>query len=73
VIRLPAWLMIIIWFATQLLNGLGSVTDAAQMTGGIAYGAHIGGFLIGLILTLIFRRPDRPPRYATFDRSYQRR
>src|SRR5262249_48986269 len=44
VVRVPAWLMIIFWFGIQLLNGLASLTDAATMTGGVAYGAHIGGF-----------------------------
>jgi membrane associated rhomboid family serine protease len=72
VIRVPAWLMIIIWFGTQLLNGLASVTDAAQLNGGIAYGAHVGGFIVGLVLTLFFRRRDRAPRYAYSNRSYRR-
>lgn len=65
VVYVPAWLMIIIWFGTQLLNGIASVTDAAQMSGGVAYGAHVGGFVLGLLLTFLFRRPQRPPRYAT--------
>src|SRR4051794_29033797 len=59
----PAWLMIIIWFGGQLLNGFASLTNAAQMTGGVAYGAHIGGFVFGLVLTFFFRKPERPPRY----------
>ncbi|MFL5804740.1 MAG: rhomboid family intramembrane serine protease [Roseiflexaceae bacterium] len=71
VVRVPAWLMIILWFAIQLLNGLASLTAAATMTGGVAYGAHIGGFMAGLLLTLLFRRPLRPPRYASYDRSYR--
>jgi membrane associated rhomboid family serine protease len=62
IVRVPAWLMIILWFAIQLLNGLASVTDAAQMSGGVAYGAHVGGFVAGLALTLFFRRSQRPPR-----------
>ncbi len=72
VIRVPAWLMIIIWFGTQLLNGLASVTDAASLSGGVAYGAHIGGFVVGIVLTLLFRRPQRPPRFAYDDRYYRR-
>jgi membrane associated rhomboid family serine protease len=59
VVRVPAWLMIIIWFGTQLLNGLASVTSTAHMTGGVAYGAHIGGFVVGLLLTMLFRKPQR--------------
>lgn len=72
VIRVPAWLMIIIWFGTQLLNGLASVTDSASLSGGVAYGAHIGGFVAGIVLTLFFRRPQRPPRFAAYD-PYTRR
>jgi membrane associated rhomboid family serine protease len=72
VVRVPAWLMIILWFAIQLLNGIASVTDAAQMSGGVAYGAHVGGFVAGLVLTLFFRRPQRPPRYAAYGAHYRR-
>jgi rhomboid family protein len=68
IVRVPAWLMIILWFGIQLLNGLASLTDAAMMTGGVAYGAHIGGFVTGLVLTIFFRQRERPPRYATYDR-----
>jgi rhomboid family protein len=68
----PAWLMIIVWFAGQLLNSYASLTDAAQMTGGVAYGAHVGGFVAGLILTFFFRKPERPPRYEAY-RQYHRR
>jgi membrane associated rhomboid family serine protease len=71
IVRVPAWLMIIVWFALQLLNGLASLTAAATMTGGVAYGAHIGGFVAGLVLTIFFRRAQRPPRYAAYDRHYR--
>jgi membrane associated rhomboid family serine protease len=70
-VRVPAWLMIILWFALQLLNGLASLTATATMTGGVAYGAHIGGFVAGLVLTIFFRRAQRPPRYAAYDRYYR--
>jgi membrane associated rhomboid family serine protease len=69
----PAWLMIIVWFGGQLLNGYASITQAAEMTGGVAYGAHIGGFVAGLLLTALFRRPQRPPRYEYYQRRYYRR
>jgi membrane associated rhomboid family serine protease len=72
IVRVPAWLMIILWFAIQLLNGLASVTDAAQMSGGVAYGAHVGGFVAGLALTLFFRRQQRPPRYIAYGPDYRR-
>ncbi len=44
----PAWIMLGVWFALQLVNGVGS--DAS--VGGVAYWAHVGGFVIGIALTL---------------------
>ncbi|WP_368188359.1 rhomboid family intramembrane serine protease [Aestuariibius sp. HNIBRBA575] len=45
---IPAWIVLGVWFGLQLLNGLGS--DVAG--GGVAYMAHLGGFIAGLILTI---------------------
>ncbi len=44
----PAWIMLGAWFGLQLLNG--TTTDLSG--GGVAYWAHAGGFIIGLVLTL---------------------
>lgn len=50
---LPAWVVLVLWFALQLLSGLG----AEAGTGGVAYWAHIGGFAAGLALTIpLWRR-----------------
>ncbi|MFP4231367.1 MAG: rhomboid family intramembrane serine protease [Spirochaetaceae bacterium] len=54
--RVPAIVAIGIWFLFQLLNGLGAL---GSQTGGVAYGAHIGGFISGLALVALF---DRGPR-----------
>jgi membrane associated rhomboid family serine protease len=45
---LPAWLMLIYWFALQLFGGVGSITESSQ--GGTAFFAHVGGFLAGILL-----------------------
>ena len=45
---LPAWVMLIYWFALQLFGGFGSVQAAAQ--GGTAFFAHVGGFIAGIAL-----------------------
>lgn len=66
----PAWLMIIIWFGGQLLNSYAALTSAAEMTGGVAYGAHVGGFVAGLLLTFVFRKRQLPPRYESYQQYY---
>ena len=49
----PAWLVIGLWFLVQLFNGVASL-GVATGGGGVAFFAHVGGFLFGLILTWIF-------------------
>jgi membrane associated rhomboid family serine protease len=50
----PAFVMIGVWIVLQFLNGFASISQTAQ-TGGVAYGAHIGGFIGGLVLTPLVR------------------
>jgi membrane associated rhomboid family serine protease len=57
VIPVPALIVIGIWIVLQLFSGIGSIASAAQ--GGVAYMAHIGGFLAGLVLTFLFRGSSR--------------
>lgn len=54
VIPMPALVVIGLWIVLQFVSGIGSITASAE-TGGVAYMAHIGGFLAGLILTFLFR------------------
>jgi membrane associated rhomboid family serine protease len=42
------------WFVLQLLNGAGSLAQPVGEGGGVAYFAHIGGFLFGLLLIRLF-------------------
>ncbi len=46
VVQLPAWVVLVVWFVVQLLYS--SLTEVAQ--GGVAFRAHIGGFVCGLLL-----------------------
>lgn len=48
IFALPAWVMLGLWFAFQLLAGVATPTDM----GGVAYWAHAGGFIAGLVLAL---------------------
>jgi membrane associated rhomboid family serine protease len=56
---IPAWLVIIVWFVIQLGQGLGSLGQATANAGGVAYFAHIGGFVAGLLLVLPARANGR--------------
>jgi membrane associated rhomboid family serine protease len=49
----PAYVAIGIWFAFQLISGLGMLGGGSQQ-GGVAYAAHIGGFVAGLVLVKLF-------------------
>ena len=50
VTEVPAWLMLIYWFGLQFLSGVGSLGGTQTMQGGVAFFAHIGGFVAGMIL-----------------------
>lgn len=54
VIQVPALIVIGIWIVLQLFSGIGSIASSSQ-TGGVAYMAHIGGFVAGFLLTFLFR------------------
>ena len=54
IIPMPALVVIGFWIVLQLVSGFGSITQSAD-TGGVAYLAHIGGFVAGLLLTFVFR------------------
>jgi membrane associated rhomboid family serine protease len=55
---IPASVMIGIWFLIQLFSQVGSVV-AAQSGGGVAYMAHVGGFIFGAIAAKLFEDPRR--------------
>ncbi len=57
--RVPAWVFIGLWFLLQLVNGVASVSNATA--GGIAYSAHVGGFVTGLLLVRLFAQRARRP------------
>ena len=55
---IPAVVLIGIWFLMQLISGLGEVGNATAGSG-VAWWAHVGGFVTGLLLIWVFRRPQR--------------
>lgn len=64
-LRLPAWLVLGLWFLLQWVyfQGYGVASQA-----GVAYAAHVYGFIFGLLLALLVLRrpPPRPPRPAPY-------
>jgi membrane associated rhomboid family serine protease len=52
VVQMPALMVIGLWIVLQLFSGIGSISNTAN-TGGVAYMAHIGGFVAGCVLTLV--------------------
>ena len=50
VMAVPAIFMLGLWILMQFVNGFGSVASTTSETGGVAYLAHIGGFIAGMIL-----------------------
>jgi membrane associated rhomboid family serine protease len=59
VIQVPALIVIGFWIVLQLFSGIGSIANTAD-TGGVAYMAHIGGFIAGFVLTFLFRGNAAP-------------
>src|SRR5258705_4049042 len=57
IIEVPAIYFLGFWFVMQFLSGVGSIGTAA--TGGVAFWAHVAGFLAGLSGVIVFRRPGR--------------
>ncbi|HVS95506.1 MAG TPA: rhomboid family intramembrane serine protease [Puia sp.] len=54
IVPVPALIAVGVWFAFQIIDGLGMM--GGEQTGNVAYAAHIGGFLFGLLLTRLFAR-----------------
>jgi membrane associated rhomboid family serine protease len=58
VIAIPAWLVLLWWFALQVLTGLPQLTPMRpEVSGGVAVWAHVGGFVAGVILIKLFENP----------------
>lgn len=66
--QVPAFIAIGLWFVFQLISGLGMLGSGSQQ-GGVAYAAHIGGFIAGLALIKIFEI-GRPRRDGYTQRGY---
>jgi membrane associated rhomboid family serine protease len=69
----PAWAVLGLWFVVQLLNGLISLGVDTGATGGVAFIAHVGGFIAGLVMTWIFTKlVAQPPVEERREILYER-
>lgn len=68
--RVPAIVVIGLWAVFQFINGIGAFALTEETAGGVAYMAHIGGFVAGVVAGLVFRaifhEPRRPRNAPTF-------
>jgi len=64
-IRMPAYLFLGIWIVQQLINGVGSLN--AINGGGVAWWAHIGGFVFGVLIGLYARKTIMQPKFYIDD------
>jgi membrane associated rhomboid family serine protease len=75
---IPAFLMLGIWFLTQFASGVAAIASPSYATGGVGYWAHIGGFVLGFLLTPIIPKARgaapvyRPPLDAQAPRELRR-
>ena len=70
IMEVPAIFFLGVWFLMQFLSGVGSIASATggEPGGGIAFWAHVAGFLAGLSGVIVFRRPERQ-RVEWWDRA----
>jgi membrane associated rhomboid family serine protease len=60
------------WIAMQLFSGYGSIASTSSSAGGVAYMAHIGGFLAGVIAALAYRLTLHGEPDSILKRQYDR-
>jgi membrane associated rhomboid family serine protease len=59
IVELPAVLFLVFWFLMQFLNGAIAITGSPYLTGGVAWWAHIGGFVSGVALGFLLPKRKR--------------
>jgi membrane associated rhomboid family serine protease len=67
VFYLPAWVVLGYWFVVQFVNAATtSIVQAGRPAGGVAFWAHVGGFLAGIILIKLFPQRAQTRRYGAW-------
>jgi membrane associated rhomboid family serine protease len=64
IVQMPALIVIGIWAVLQFISGFGAIARTQVSGGGVAYMAHVGGFIAGFLLVSVFRNPQRQRIHA---------
>jgi membrane associated rhomboid family serine protease len=59
IVEVPAVFFLGFWFLMQFLSGVGSIAQVQAGTGGVAFWAHVAGFVVGVVCGLMYRKPAR--------------
>jgi membrane associated rhomboid family serine protease len=70
IVSLPAYWVIGMWAASQFVNGLGAIAVTVQ-TGGVAYAAHLGGFVAGVAMSAVCRWRWQCEAPSVFSRAFK--
>ncbi len=68
VVQLPAFILLGFWFLIQFLSGMESMA-LTRSGGGVAFWAHVGGFVVGMALLFVFQKPQEKRRVYTYYRG----
>jgi membrane associated rhomboid family serine protease len=68
ILLVPAWVMIGLWFLLQLVSGFSTL--GGEDMGGVAFWAHVGGFIAGALLVFLFRDKDAVARQNAVREGY---
>jgi membrane associated rhomboid family serine protease len=60
--RLPAFIFILLWFLVQFISGIGTLSTTN--VGGVAWWAHVGGFLLGVLIAMAAKSATRVTEYG---------
>ena len=63
---LPAWIWLGLWFLGQFFDTVLVTSGAVHQSGGVAFAAHVGGFIAGLVLIKVFPQRTRSYRYGSW-------
>jgi membrane associated rhomboid family serine protease len=69
IVSVPAVFAIGMWIVMQVISGWGAITTPGEVAGGVAYGAHIGGFAAGIVLAFILRVIIRKEPQYPYERT----